>query len=670
MTSFPLLQEIAIIIILGVAVSALLCRLRLPNVAGLLAAGALLGPHGLGLVDDIRSIERLAEIGVVLLMFTIGLEFSIARLRHIFKRVALGGLVQVLVTFAAAAAVSMMVGQSLAQGVFFGFVVAMSSTAIVLRALADRGELDSPHGRFIVGTLIFQDLCVVPMVMLVPVLGAGGDAGRTALDIAMAMGKAALVVGVVLVSSRYLVPGLLRRLTAGGSREVFLLSILAICVGTAWLTSKVGLSLALGAFLGGLMVADSGFELRAMESMIPLRDTFMSVFFVSLGMLFDSYLLGSHPVIIALLFIGFILVKAIIAILAAMVMQFPPRAAWLAGIGLAQFGEFGFVLLQLGQSAGLTDVGTAGMLLTAGILSMFATPLLIRLAPHVSAGEKILAPLTRLFGVRGVEQIEKGALLSRHVVIIGYGTAGYLVARALRASEIPYCVLDINAENVRRGQSEGVPVFYADATSEETLDHANASGARIAVVLINDSRAEARVTDTLRRVAPELPIVVRTRFKAGRENLMHAGATEVVVEEVEASVEVMSRLLRRLEVPRNVIAEHVRATREEMQTSLRRFTLPRAAFAEHEALSEWKIDSMQISADSHGLGRSPLDMDVRRVTGALIVAVRRGSFILENPDPSQPFEDGDVVYLVGSSVSIRNAVSLMDAGIVPSSPPA
>jgi len=386
MTSFPLLQEIAIIIILGVAVSALLCRLRLPNVAGLLAAGALLGPHGLGLVDDIRSIERLAEIGVVLLMFTIGLEFSIARLRHIFKRVALGGLVQVLVTFAAAAAVSMMVGQSLAQGVFFGFVVAMSSTAIVLRALADRGELDSPHGRFIVGTLIFQDLCVVPMVMLVPVLGAGGDAGRTALDIAMAMGKAALVVGVVLVSSRYLVPGLLRRLTAGGSREVFLLSILAICVGTAWLTSKVGLSLALGAFLGGLMVADSGFELRAMESMIPLRDTFMSVFFVSLGMLFDSYLLGSHPVIIALLFIGFILVKAIIAILAAMVMQFPPRAAWLAGIGLAQFGEFGFVLLQLGQSAGLTDVGTAGMLLTAGILSMFATPLLIRLAPHVSAG--------------------------------------------------------------------------------------------------------------------------------------------------------------------------------------------------------------------------------------------------------------------------------------------
>jgi CPA2 family monovalent cation:H+ antiporter-2 len=333
MDYLPLIEDLAIIAGLSVAVTVVLARLRVPTVAGFLAAGALIGPFGLGLITEVAAIESLAEVGVVLLLFTIGLEFSVERMRHIFRQAALGGMVQVMTTLAATAAIALFYGHSLGQALFYGFVLAMSSTAIVLRALAERGELDAPHGRFIVGTLIFQDLCVVPMVLLVPVLAGGSTTGAVTGEIALALGKAALVVAGALLAARFLVPRVLRWVDAARSRDVFLLAVLAICVGTAWLTSLVGLSLALGAFLGGMVVADTEFQHRAMGEIIPLRDTFMSVFFISLGMLFDTRLLIDRPLDVALLLAGFVVGKAVLSMLAAAVMRFPARAAWLAGIG-------------------------------------------------------------------------------------------------------------------------------------------------------------------------------------------------------------------------------------------------------------------------------------------------------------------------------------------------
>lgn len=657
MHALPLLDELAVIAALAVVVTVLLSRLRLPTVAGLLAAGALLGPHGLALVRSISAIEVLAEIGVVLLLFSIGLEFSLARLRDIFRQVAVGGALQVGLTTVATAATAVALGQPLGRGVFFGFVVALSSTAIVLRLLGERRELDAPHGRFIVGTLIFQDLCVVPMVLIVPLLGGGQPAGAAALSVLVALVKAvAVVVGTVAVS-RFLVPGLLARVDASRSREVFLLAILAMCIGTAWLTSQAGLSLALGAFLGGMVVADTEYGHRAMGDILPLRDAFVSIFFVSLGMLFDARAVAAQPQLVVALLLAFLVAKGGIATLAALTMRFPARVAWLAGVGLAQFGEFGFVLVKLGRSSGVVDHAAVQPLLAAGILSMFLTPLLVRAAPHITAGERLLAPLERLLGVRSIDEAAGARdALRDHVVIVGYGLAGRMACAALETCGIPRVVLELNAANVRSGRSLGHPVFYGDATSEEALGHAHLRDARLLVLLMNDPQAAQRVLDTARRVAPEVPVLMRSRYLLEREALLSLGARDVVAEEVEGAVEVIARLLRATEQPRNVIDACIDAARERTQTTERTPTVPRKTLRDTQGMSEMKVESAVVREGAPVLGRSPVELRLRSETGALVVGLRRGDHLLDHPDPTVPFEVGDIVYLVGTAESVRVAV--------------
>jgi monovalent cation:H+ antiporter-2, CPA2 family len=516
----PLLDELAIVAALAVFVTVALARLKLPTVAGLLLAGALLGPFGLRLVSSVHAIEVLAEVGVVLLLFSIGLEFSLARLRDVLRQVALGGALQVGLTTGVTTGIAMLLGQPFGRGLFYGFAFALSSTAIVLRALAERRELDAPHGKFIVGTLIFQDLCVVPMVLIVPLLGAGSHAGHAAASVALALGKAAVVVTSTILLARFVVPKILGWVDASRSREVFLLAILGLCIGTAWLTSMVGLSLALGAFLGGMVVADTEYSHRAMGDILPLRDAFVSVFFVSLGMLFDVRVVVSHPLLVGGLLLGFLLAKGLLATFAALAMRFPSRVAWLAGVGLAQFGEFGFVLARLAQKSGVVDEQQVSPLLAAGIASMFLTPLLVRAAPHITAGERLLAPLERLIGVRSIDEADESRKLENHVIIIGFGVAGQLTARALQAAQAPFVVLELNADNVRRGKQQGLPVYYGDATSEEALGHAHLSEARQVVLLMNDPQAAQRIVDMLRRVAPRVPVLMRTRYLAEREGLL------------------------------------------------------------------------------------------------------------------------------------------------------
>lgn len=568
MGQVPLLDELAIVAALAVAVTILLARLKLPTVAGLLAAGALLGPYGLHLTKSVHSIEVLAEVGVVLLLFSIGLEFSLARLRDIFRQVALGGLLQVALTTAVTAAIAIALDAPPSRALFYGFAFSLSSTAIVLRALAERRELDAPHGRFIVGTLIFQDLCVVPMVLIVPLLGTAADAGGIALSIGGALAKAAAVVVGSIAVSRFIVPKLLGWVDASRSREVFLLAILGLCIGTAWLTSLAGLSLALGAFLGGMVVADTEYGHRAMGDILPLRDAFVSIFFVSLGMLFDVRVVVAQPLLTAGLLAGFLLAKGALATLAAMAMRFPSRVAWLAGVGLAQFGEFGFVLTRLAEKSGVIDEAGAAPLLSAGIVSMFLTPLLVRVAPHVTAGERLLAPLERLIGVRGIDEADEGREPMRgHVVVVGFGLAGRFAAQSLLECGTPFVVLELNADNVRVGRQLGLSVYYGDATSEEALDHAGVSRARLVVLLMNDPQAAQRVVDTVRRVAPQVPVLMRTRYLMERDALLALGARDVVAEEVEGAVEIIGRMLRSIDIPADAIGQRIGAVRAQTQTS-------------------------------------------------------------------------------------------------------
>ena len=563
MTPPPLLDELAVIAALAVVVTVVLARWGLPTVTGLLAAGAIAGPHGARLVTSTHAIQVLAEVGVVLLLFTIGLEFSWKRIRDIFRQAALGGLVQVALTIAVVAGTALALGEPPGRSLFWGFVFALSSTAIVLRALADRHELAAPHGRFIVAALIFQDLCVVPMVLIVPMLAAtGGGGGAALLDVAEALGIAAIVVAAVLLVARRVVPPLLAMVDRSRSREVFLIAILTLCIGTAWLTAQVGLSLALGAFLGGMVVADTEFRHRAMGDVLPLRDAFVSVFFVSLGMLFDVDAVIDQPALVGLLLAGFVLVKGVLASLSALVMRFPARAAWLAGAALAQFGEFGFVLTTLGVETGVIDAAQVSPLLAAGVLSMFLTPLVVRVAPHLSAGERLLAPLERLIGVRSIDEAdESGAALHGHVVVVGAGLAGRSSARALAGAGVPFVLLELNAEIVRAARAEGLPIYYGDATSAEALEHAHLSEARLLVVLIDDPPGAERVVTTARRVAPNVPVLMRGHYLRDAESLLRLGAAEVVAEEVEGAVEVIRRMLRAVEVPAPEIEARVQAVR-------------------------------------------------------------------------------------------------------------
>jgi CPA2 family monovalent cation:H+ antiporter-2 len=300
---------------------------------------------------------------------------------------------------------------------------------------------------------------------------------------------------------------------------------------------------------------------------LPLRDAFVSIFFVSLGMLFDPRVVISHPLLVLGLLLGFVVAKGLLATLAALAMRFPSRVAWLAGVGLAQFGEFGFVLSRLAQQNRVIDARTLHPLLAAGIVSMFLTPLLVRWAPHIRAGERLLAPLERLIGVRSIDEADEGGAITGHVIIVGFGLAGRLAAQALLAAKVPLLVLELNASNVRAGKELGLPVYYGDATSAEALGHAHLSEARLVVLLMNDPQAAERIVDTVRREAPQVPVMVRSRYLAEREGLLRIGAQDVVTEEVEGAIEIIARLLRAVAAPSELIETTLRSVRHDTRTS-------------------------------------------------------------------------------------------------------
>ncbi len=644
----------------GVVAALLLGLLRLPTVAGLLVAGALVGPHGLGLVGNLGLIESLAEVGVVLLLFTVGLEFSLRRLRIIARQVLVGGTLQVLLTVAAVLLVSTAFGLPPGKGVFLGFLFALSSTAIVLRGLSERGELDAPHGRLVVGVLIFQDLCVVPMMLLLPLL-AGVDDGAAGKGLALALGKAVLVVAGTLLVSKLALPRLFAWVVGRRSRELFVLAIVAVCMGGAWLTSLVGLSLALGAFLAGLVLADTTYGERAMAEIISLRDVFSSLFFMSMGMLFDGRVLIEHPLLVAVLLGGLVVGKGFVATVAAMAMRFPARVAWLVGVGLGQFGEFGFVLARAGDRMGLLDADDGRALLAAGAISMFVTPLLVRAAPHVSAGERLLRPLERLLGARGIDEVvPEHEQLTGHVVIGGYGAGGRLLGRALTESGFPWVALDLDAERVREARGAGAPVYYGDVTSVEALAHARLAHARVLALSINDPEAARRALAATRVVAPDVAVIVRARALNEAELWKSLGADNVVSERLEGSLELLARVMRRVGVAGNLIAGAIRQARAGTQESHRKPTLPRQRLGEVSELAELKIESVFLRTGDHAVGKGVAALDLRRRTGALVVAIRRGGGLLGHGDAEQPLAEGDVLFLAGDGAAIRKAFDLLE----------
>jgi CPA2 family monovalent cation:H+ antiporter-2 len=540
MTKLVFLQDLVVILAAAVVVVAVLRRLRVPPIAGFIVAGTVVGPHALGLVQDLHQVEILAELGVVLLLFGIGLELSLDRVRRLWRLIVLGGGLQVAATVLVVLALSLLLGGDARSGLLLGFIIAVSSTAIVLRGLSTRGELEAPHGRLALGILVFQDLCVVPMVLVIPLLGDAGVGTR----VWMPLLTAGVVVAGALVAARFVVPRFLDAIARTRQRELFVLSVFLICLGSAWVVSSAGVSLALGAFLAGLVVSDSRYREQAISDLVPLRDVLTSVFFVSIGMLLDLQDVFQGLLPILGLFVAIVAGKFIIIFLAASVMRLPLRVGVLTAASLSQVGEFSFVLLLAARGTGLLEEPLASNLTVAIILSMLVTPFGLALGPHLASGLGRLNPLTRLLQVRTTEEIGETKPLRNHVIIAGYGLTGRSLARALAQIGARYIIVDINTENVRDAVRLGEPACFGDVTSSEVLEHLGAADARELVIAINDPDATGRATRAARRASPDLRITVRTAYKADVERLEEAGATHVFAAEVTVAGAITDRVIR------------------------------------------------------------------------------------------------------------------------------
>ncbi len=651
MQHLDFLGDLLVVFFVGGLVIYAVRPLKLPPIIGLLVAGALLGPHGLSLVSNAERVEGLAELGVVLLLFTIGIEFSLASLLGMWKVVLGAGGAQVVLTIAGGATAAMWFVDDWRKGVFFGFLAALSSTAIVLRLLGQRGELGTPQGRVALGILLFQDLCVVPLVLLAPLLagaeGASAGVGKTLLL------AVAVVVGVV-VAARTIVPMVLERVVRARSRELFLTLLVVLCLGTAWLTSLAGLSLALGAFLAGLAVSESEYAHQALAESIPFRDAFGSLFFVSIGMLLDVRFLVDNVLVVAAITLGVIVIKTIAAGLPTLLLGYPLRVAAVVGFGLAQVGEFSFVLSHAGRELGLLTAPQYQALLAATVVTMMLTPGLLWVGD--TAGRRLGAKRFVPWGA--VEQAPSEHVLPEdHVIVVGYGVNGHNVCRALRATSIPYVVLELNPETVRAAREAGEPIYYGDSTRAAMLEHLGINRARVLVCAISDAAATRQTTSIARAANPKVHIIVRTRFVAEVEELRRLGADEVIPEEFETSVEIFSRALDQFSVPRNVVLDFVGQLREGTYEMLRNPTmLVERRSSDGLVLPGVEVQTVRVRSDAPAVGRSLGDLDLRSKTGATVAAVYRGGKTLGSPGADFRFEENDVIVVIGDHRQLDEAL--------------
>jgi CPA2 family monovalent cation:H+ antiporter-2 len=558
------LGPLALIFLAALGTAYVLHRLHQPPLIGFLIAGVVFGPFGLGLVRDVEVVEALAELGVVLLLFTVGLELSLGNLRRLGKIVWVAGPLQVAGTIALVFVVATLAGDPSSRALLFGYMVALSSTAIVLKLLMDRQELDSPPGRALVGILIFQDLAVVPMLLSMPFLVQGGSGG--VLPALLAAGKTALAAAFLLVAARVVIPRFIGALAGTRQKEIFVIAVLFLVLGSALATSWAGLSAALGAFLAGLVLSETEYGHQAMADVSAFRDAFNAVFFVSIGMLCDPRVLMTEPVPVAVLLALILVWKTAAGGGAVLALGYGFRVATVVGLTLAQIGEFSFVLLQQGLSVGLISRARYQTFLAAAIITMIATPFLSE-ASHAVAH--------RLAGRGSRRRDQAPPPPEGRILVFGFGHTGQTVARVLERARAPFLVIDLDPDRVKRGHKKGVPIEYGDSTNGVVLRRAGIESARAAIVLLSDLRAARQTIRQCRAVNPGLFLLVRTRYVADIPALAEAGADEVIAEEFETSLEIARRAVKRLSIPLPWVESETQEIRRIREEGFKSVTVPR-----------------------------------------------------------------------------------------------
>ena len=639
---------ILLLLAASVVVVAVCRAARQPPILGYLLVGIALGPHALGVVADDTATRELAEFGIVFLMFSIGLEFSLPQLRAMRRAVFGLGFAQVAITTVAGMIVVQALGYDWRAGIVLGGALAMSSTAIVSKMLAERSELGTPHGRDVMGILLFQDLAVVAFLILIPSLAGSGEAMGSAL--AFAVLKAAIALTVILFIGQRPMRAWFHIVARQRSPELFVLNVLLVTLGMAALTAMAGLSLALGAFLAGMLISETEYRYQVEEDIKPFRDVLLGLFFITIGMMLDLGEARVHVVALVALLVVPVAAKLGLVVVLARLFGSPLATALRTGIYLAQAGEFALVMLSLALTHRLLSPDFMRTILASMILSMLLAPLLIGYANtwvRKLTANDWLARAAEMTQVAALTMARQG-----HVIVCGYGRSGQNLTRLLEREDITYLALDSDPQRVREA-ADGTSVIYGDASRRETLVSAGIAKSRAVVITFADTPTALKILHHVQHLRPELPVIVRTRDDSELDRLFAAGATEVIPEVLEGSLMLASHSLLVLGVPLNRVLTRIRTIREERYGLFRGFFHGASDFADAAENLQPRLHTVLLNERAHAIGRSLDDLGVGgfvEVTG-----VRRRGARSVAPDTQWRFEPGDAVVLLGKPADLDRA---------------
>jgi CPA2 family monovalent cation:H+ antiporter-2 len=643
------LLELALLFALCVFAGVLFLRFRMPPIVGFLAIGALVGPHAIGLVQNEETVEQLAEVGVVVLLFAVGMELPLGQLARLKRTILLGGGVQILGTVLTTALLCWAFGLEWNQSLFVGFLLSLSSTAAVTKILVDHGEFSAPHGRLSIGIAIAQDLAVVPMILLIPMLVGAGDAESGGIVKTL---ENFVILLVVWIAAHFSLPRILDLVCRTRSRELFVLTLATLCLSMAVVTAHLGMSMALGAFLAGILLADSDYHGQAAAEVEPFRDALASLFFVSIGMLFDAGTILQAPWLVSIALLAVLVGKAAVIFVAGSLLGQPGWVRLRAGLLMAQVGEFSFVLVQVGGSDVLSPMAEKVFLVVA-VLSIASTPALHALGRAV---------VVRARGREGAAHKVTDQRQENHAVVIGYGPSGRTVVQAMRALNLPVTAIEMNANTVKVEKAKGVPIVFGDATRVAVLKSLGVERARTVIVAINDMEASRRITQLVRQVAPQTHIVARAVYISEIEGLMRAGAHEVVPQELEASIEILVRTLRRFLIADDEVGRQVQQFRAAAGGIEKAGGVSRLGAAQiAEFVPGLGVGIFRVEAGATAIGKSLAEVGVRRRTACTIVTVRRGSETLAAVTPETQLQHDDVVVVIGPEDRLPDVEALLHA---------
>jgi CPA2 family monovalent cation:H+ antiporter-2 len=653
-----LLRDLVVVFGCAAPVVYLFHQFKQSPIVGFVITGAIVGPYGLSLINNTDSVRTLATVGVMILLFSLGLEFSLKKLMETRVAVLVAGPLQILGTMAVVLIITWSIGIPLNSGFIYGMLIGLSSTAVFMKMLAERRETDSIHGRIGLGIAIFQDLCTIPFLIAISLLAAER---ASFASISFALARSVALIALVLIAARYLFPILLRGILQTRSKELFLATSIFMFLGTAYVTANAGVSLGLGSFLAGLVLSESEYGHHIFAEVRPFRDSLNSLFFISIGMLVNPGFIFSNAGWILGITAAIVFGKILIITGAVMACRISLQPALLAGAALCQVGEFSFILLQTAEGLGIISVGPYQIILACSVISMLMTPVLFSIFRNlISRYLRNWNP--RILPGRFPEATPREFdYLKDHVIICGFGLSGRNIASVLKANRIPYIIIDMNEQRVRESRKAGEPIMFGDCTSSHILEMAGIRQSRVIVFVISDPFATRLAIAAVRDISRDIVVLTRTKQVEDMDVLWDQGSTEVIAEEFEATLELMTRILRVYNAPRAMVAAEIKSIRDQRFGIFREraTTVPRIRLSTDLDIY---TETWQVPADCTWNGATIEETRLRGETGVLILGIVRANQTLNNPDAKEAIYNGDLLVLSGTKDQLKKAILMLSRG--------